>query len=220
MIDMAERERPAQGSFYQHFKGNLYQIRDIATHSETGEEMVVYQAMYPPFGTWVRPLGMFLEEVDSEKYPEVKQKYRFEQVRFENAADGQEIENSTIVESGSGLKKTKGESGICHPKERNDISEEEWKEILMNHQIDKKLADIYSKEEIARKGLMIFLDAVTFREKREIFVGLRQYMDKRFLSNAAVSLDLTLEEGSMEEQYDAVLYYIDKRMQYEGGRLR
>lgn len=221
MIDMTKREKPVQGSFYQHFKGNLYQIKDIAIHSETGEEMVVYQAMYPPFGTWARPLEMFLGEVDHEKYPEVKQKHRFERVRFENVANGEKINATAEVDKSTEntSEKTNGESGVSLADTMN-ISEEEWKEILINNQVEKKLADIFSKEEIARKGLMIFLDANTFQEKREIFVGLRQCMDKRFLSNVAVSLDITLEEGSMEEQYDAVLYYIDKRTQYEGGRLR
>ena len=63
---------------YRHFKGDHYLLVDIAKHSETGEDYVVYRKLYDDGSLWVRPLDMFMEEVDHDKYPEVEQKYRFQ----------------------------------------------------------------------------------------------------------------------------------------------
>ena len=80
----------ASGDIIQHFKREtvdqnsmqyLYEFIGVATHSETRDRAVVYRALYGDKGLFVRPYEMFMEEVDHDKYPEIRQKYRFEKIR-------------------------------------------------------------------------------------------------------------------------------------------
>lgn len=65
----------------------LYRVVGFAKHTETDEDLVVYQALYPPFGMWCRPRAMFEGLVDREKYPNVTQRWRFEKLAGDELAD-------------------------------------------------------------------------------------------------------------------------------------
>ena len=68
------------GKTYKHFKGNNYKVLMIARDSETSKDVVIYEALYGAHIIWARDYDMFNSKVDKEKYPEVEQEYRFEQV--------------------------------------------------------------------------------------------------------------------------------------------
>lgn len=80
------QQLPQSNEIYRHFKGNEYKIIALAEHSETGETLVIYQAMYGEGKIYARPIDMFLGKVDKEKYPEATQEQRFELVSEEDEA--------------------------------------------------------------------------------------------------------------------------------------
>lgn len=184
-----------QGQFYRHFKDRLYQIVAVAEHSETGEKMVVYQALYGDYRIYVRPYEMFVSEVDHVKYPDVKQKYRFELVEFSGEAEGEDIGTQPLKKKEKKEEKTADELAIL--KEPAESAEGEVNPILLE-----------------------FLDAETLEEKMHIMVYYRNRMDENLLNSIAISLDLVVEKKNIQEKYDEILNCLSMMEKFECNRYR
>ena len=203
------------GEFYKHFKGQLYQVRALAENSEDNTPMVVYQAMYAPFKIWVRPLSTFLEKLDKEKYPDAAQEYRFERIILDDRQNTEAAEPD-IVQS----EKSAAVTNTIHPEEAITVSDEEITDALLSGQVERNLSGKISDNQLAAKGLMIFLDAENYHDKRHIFSSLEPYLNDTMLNNIAVTLDLVLDEGSPEQHFDTILNCLETHEHYECNRLR
>ena len=192
---------PQAGEIYQHFKGKLYRIVALATHTETGEQLVIYQALYGEFQVFARPLSMFLEKVDAKKYPDAAGQDRFMRIPMaEAAAVPQPVpapsENPVEPRPAAMPSESTVESRAVAASSENSV------------------------EPQPDPGLLAFLDADSYEEKLEVFASLEGKVDLHMLNAIAASLDLELSEGSLEEQYDTLKSCLMTLERYECNRLR
>ena len=192
---------PQAGEIYQHFKGKLYRIVTLATHTETGEQLVIYQALYGEFQVFARPLSMFLEKVDAKKYPDAAGKDRFMRIPMAEAA------------------------AVPQPVPAPSENPVEPRPAAMpsENPVEPRLAAASSESPVEPQpdpGLLAFLDADSYEEKLEVFASLEGKADLHMLNAIAASLDLELSEGSLEEQYDTLKSCLMTLERYECNRLR
>ena len=212
---------PKVHEIYKHFKGNLYQITAIAEHTETGELLVIYQAMYGEFKTYARPLSMFISRVDREKYPEVTQEFRFE-------LQGPEAERQRAalgVPSGAAADR---KVAFVQEKTAADLKETFVQEKAA---ADRKVASAKEKEKAADQGtaegefqldpgVLEFLDADSYEEKLNILAGLHHRITDHMLTTMAISCDIEVGEGDIEERYSQLRNCLLTLQKYECKRLR
>lgn len=204
------RQLPKNGEFYRHFKNKLYQIIAVAKHSETGEQLVIYQALYGDFGVYARPLEMFMSEVDHEKYPDVTQKYRFERV---------ELSSNTVTET-----QVKDHTQREYAAENRNLLENSEKQSLADSFEQSENMGLSSREEEYEGGInpkvLEFLDSEDFDERYNILVALRDEIDDQTINTLAVALDVVIPEGNIDDRYDQLKMCLRTRQRYESNRLR
>lgn len=209
------------GGFYRHFKNKLYQVKGIAYHSETKEKMVVYQAMYGDYSLYVRPYDMFLSEVDHAKYPDVTQKYRFQETTPE------EFEAQTIKQAEFEAPVVKDEpvsmlSDVKSDSDNDTASKEIGHDnsVMSDGKEAVELDLLDNDEEKPDKILMDFLDIDTYQEKLKYIDIVRDRLDDKIIDAMAASLDVEVPEGSLDKRYQSLKQVISAHAKYECTRLR
>ncbi|MBP3824384.1 MAG: DUF1653 domain-containing protein [Butyrivibrio sp.] len=203
---MADRPRPQE--IYRHFKGNMYQVLTIAIHSETREEMVVYQALYGDYKVYVRPLDMFMSEVDRAKYPDVKQKMRFEKVTPSDDVSERVVTPQPVKEP---EKETEKEP-IKKPMFNFKPTE---KSVIMEKSVDEEA------KELNLDPLVIqFMDADLASEKNDILSKLRPIITNDMIDIMALSVGVVVNEGDVYDRYNDLRTCLTTMEKFESTRLR
>ena len=203
---MADRPRPQE--IYRHFKGNMYQILTIAIHSETREEMVVYQALYGDYKVYVRPLDMFMSEVDRNKYPDVKQKMRFEKVTLSDDRSDRVVTPERKAEPAKEPEKEPVKKPMFNfkPTEKSEI---------MDKSVDEEAKDLNLDPLVIQ-----FMDADLASEKNDILSKLRPTITNDMIDIMAMSVGVVVNEGDVYDRFNDLRTCLTTMEKFESTRLR
>ena len=223
---------PKPHEIYKHFKGNLYQIVTIAQHSETGEMLVIYQAMYGDFKTYARPLAMFTSEVDKVKYPEVAQRFRFElqgadagrQVRETDAANveqpatvqgaaTQAVPTATAQVVAAQPATVQGAATRAVPTATAQV-------VAAQPATTTEHAEQVEEEPTLDPLVLEFLDADSYEQKLNILAGLHHRITDEMITTMAIACDIEVNDGETEERYEELKNCLLTMEKFECNRLR
>ncbi len=207
---------PKAHEIYKHFKGNLYQIVAIAEHSETGEQLVIYQALYGEFKIYARPLSMFTGKVDKEKYPHVIQEFRFElqgpdsgrQTGSDKTTESDKANDSSVA-----AMKSVDESN-CSPCQQPEHKEQP-------ESIKEQDESCEEQEELQLDPMVLeFLDADCYEQRLNILAGVHHRITDEMITTMAIACDIEVAEGDTEERYESLRSCLLTLERYECNRLR
>ena len=206
---------PKTYEIYKHFKGKLYQVLAVAEHSETGEQLVVYQALYGTFQIYARPLDSFLSAVDKEKYPDAMQNFRFElcmlQAEPDKVTQTVQTEPDKAVQAMASVAKSE-------PMKAQPMMTESAE---VDRPVEQREAQALEPEEPQIDPIVLqFLEAESYEERLNILVGFKHRITDEMITTMAVASDVEVPEGSLEERFLELKNCLSTLDKYECSRLR
>lgn len=210
---------PKPHEIYKHFKGNLYQIVTIAQHSETGEQLVIYQAMYGEFKIYARPLAMFTSEVDKVKYPEVQQRFRFE---LQGADADRQIRETDEVNGGQtttqAVPTATAQDAATWTAQAATVQDA----ATVAAQATAQQASVETQPEEPELDPLVleFLDADSYEQKLNILAGLHHRITDEMITTMAIACDIEVNDGETEERYEELKNCLLTMEKFECNRLR
>lgn len=215
---------PRPQEIYRHFKGRLYQVLTLARHSETGEVLVVYQALYGDYAVFARPLSMFCSEVDAVKYPGAMQKERFQLWKGSEEAHALFAGESPVTGSReTRAKQTEGERQTRgkQPEEDRETRGKQSDGMFSQKEKPAEPSVQAAEEEVQLDPrLLRFLDANRMEEKMEILDSMQGDVTDEMIDIMAISLDTEIVSGEASERIAALRETIQMRLRFESSRLR
>ena len=204
---------PRPQEIYRHFKGRLYQVLTLARHSETGEVLVVYQALYGDYGVFARPLSMFCSEVDAVKYPGAMQKERFQLWKGSEEAHALFAGESPVTGNRETRAKQPEEDRETRAMQPDGIFSQKEKPAEPSVQVAEEEVQLDPR-------LLRFLDANRMEEKMEILDSMQGDVTDEMIDIMAISLDTEIVSGEASERIAALRETIQMRLRFESSRLR
>lgn len=215
---------PRPQEIYRHFKGRLYQVLTLARHSETGEVLVVYQALYGDYDVFARPLSMFCSEVDAVKYPGAMQKERFQLWKGSEEAHALFAGESPVTGNRETRAKQPEEDRQTRGKQPEEDRQTRAKQSDGMFSQKEKPAEpsVQAAEEEVQLDprLLRFLDANRMEEKMEILDSMQGDVTDEMIDIMAISLDTEIVSGEASERIAALRETIQMRLRFESSRLR
>lgn len=225
---------PRPHEIYKHFKGNLYQVTAIAEHTETGEQLVIYQALYDQSRIFARPLSMFVERVDRDRYPQAGQEFRFqlqgpeaarqqEELGGTGAAGQQELQGAGTMRQQEGLQRPAGQQEVLlGPEGAQSGNRSPEGDAGANGRTGEAFEECSEDQETVDIDPFVleFLDSDSYEQRLNILAGLHHRITDEMITTMAIACDIEIDDGDVEERYEALKNCLLTLERFECNRLR